>query len=97
MDTIKRSTFPATKRAQGHFPILQYPNREGVYKLETGEVLQIQTAEKDFLPVAYESRKLSDSEQRYPIHDKELVVIVGNSGHVETNNVNTSNVNTIAK
>ncbi|KAJ9082077.1 hypothetical protein DSO57_1007934 [Entomophthora muscae] len=53
--------------------ILQYPNCKGIYELETdaseyaiGGVLCIQTAEKDFLPVTYKLRKLSDVKQRYP-------------------------------
>ena len=64
-------------------PILQYPNRDAIYELETdasdnaiGGVLRIQTPEKHFLPVAYESRQLTDGERRYPIHDKELIAIV---------------------
>ncbi len=27
-------------------------------------------------PIAYQSRKLSESEERYEVHDKELLVIV---------------------
>ena len=63
--------------------ILQYPNNKGKYEVETdasdtaiGGVLRIkQPGSTDFFPVCYESRKLTDTEQRYPIHDKELLAI----------------------
>ena len=64
-------------------PILQYPRRDCPYQLETdasdraiGGVLRVLTKSDDFLPVAYESRVLQPTEQRYAIHDKELVAIV---------------------
>lgn len=39
-------------------------------------MLQVETDKGVFLPVAYKSRKLTDSEQCYPIHDKELAAIM---------------------
>ena len=48
-------------------PILQYPKRDGEYEKETdaldasiGGVLSIQNQEGIFLPVSYESQKLTD-------------------------------------
>ena len=41
-----------------------------------GGILQIKNNDGDFLPVAYESRKLTDGKCWYPIHDKELLAIV---------------------
>ena len=64
-------------------PILQYPRRDGDYQMETdasdasiGGVLRIKTKSGEFLPVAYESRKLTNGKCRYPIHDKELLAMV---------------------
>ena len=63
-------------------PILQYPDLNKVYQLETdasdkaiGAVLQIKT-EDGFKPVAYKSCMLKPSEQGYSIHNKELFAIV---------------------
>ena len=39
-------------------------------------VLRIKTKDGDFLPVAYESRKLTPNEQCYLIYNKELVALV---------------------
>ena len=57
-------------------PLLQYPMRDGDYQMETDAsdaavsgVLCILT-KKGYLSVAYESRKLTDGECRYPIHNK---------------------------
>lgn len=62
--------------------ILQYPMREGDYQIKTdasdaaiGGVLLILT-EAEYLPVEYKYRKLTDGEYRYPIHDKEMLLIV---------------------
>ena len=41
-----------------------------------GRVLLIKVKSSNFLPVAYESRKLTKGERRYPIHNKELLAIV---------------------
>ena len=41
-----------------------------------GGVLCIQNQEGIFLPVAYEYQKLTNGEQHYPIHDKELLAII---------------------
>ena len=41
-----------------------------------GGVLRIWNQESIFLPVAYESWKLTDGKKRYPIHDKELLAII---------------------
>ena len=63
-------------------PILQYPQANRTYQVETdaldtaiGGVLWIMTPGGTFLPVAYKSWRLTDREQHYPIHDKELLAI----------------------
>ena len=71
--------FHALKQALIEAPILQYPNNNGCYELESdandtaiGAVLRIrQPGQQDFLLVCYEIRKLTNTKQRYPIHDKE--------------------------
>ena len=79
---IRDYNFRALKEKLMTAPILQYPLRDGDYQMETdasdaaiGGVLRILT-EQGYLPVAYESRKLTDGECRYPIHDKEMLAMV---------------------
>ncbi|KAJ9078710.1 hypothetical protein DSO57_1003981 [Entomophthora muscae] len=55
-------------------PTLQYPKQDGEYQIKTdasdasiGGVLQIKNTSINFLPIAYELRKLTDSEYCYPI------------------------------
>ena len=63
-------------------PILQPPDFNKPFRLETdssgyalGCVL-LQQNGKDWLPVAYESRKLSDAEKNYPVHEQELLAFI---------------------
>jgi len=63
-------------------PVLILPNPEKHFTLTTdasdyaiGAVLS-QNSGKGDQPVAYESRKLSPAEQKYPVHEKELLAIV---------------------
>ena len=75
IQTLKRRLIKA--------PILQYLNNKGCYKLDSdasntaiGAVLRIcQPGQEDYLPVCYESRKLTDTKTRYLIHNKELLAI----------------------
>ena len=63
-------------------PLLQYLDPQKLYQLETDAsdlairaMLRILTSDR-YKPVAYKSQMLSKSEQNYPIHNKELFVIV---------------------
>ena len=82
MEFQKREKFWRIKKRLTSAPLLQYPDPQKPYQLETdasdlaiGAVLKILTSE-GYKPVAYKSRMLSKSEQNYPIHDKELFAIV---------------------
>jgi hypothetical protein len=63
-------------------PLLLLPNPESHFTITTdasdfaiGAVIS-QNHGKGDQPVAYESRKLSPAEQKYPTHEKELLAIV---------------------
>ena len=78
----RERNFKELKKRLTLAPLLQYPDPQKPYQLETdeynlaiGAVLRILTSD-GYKPVAYKSQMLSKSEQNYPIHDKELFAIV---------------------
>ena len=96
-------TFDLLKKAVTEEPVLKLPDYTKPFQVQTdasdfaigGVLLQ------DDHPVAYESRKLNDTERRYPIHDKEMTAIVhclrvwrhyllGSRFVIQTDNVATS-------
>jgi len=70
--------FDDLKRRMVTAPILKLP--------DFGRLFEVHTDASDFAigvvhmqdgyPVAYESRKLQDRERRYPVHEKEMTVII---------------------
>ena len=80
----REKNFEELKKRLTSAPLLQYPDPQKPYQLETdasdlaiGAVLRILTSE-GYKPVAYKSRELTKSEQNYPIQDKKLFAIVHN-------------------
>lgn len=80
-DECERS-FNDIKEALINSPVLQLPNAEKRFFVTTdasdqavGAILE-QEGDKGLHPVAYDSRKLSKEEQRYPTHEKELLGII---------------------
>ena len=77
-----QASFEKLKEALISLPILQCPDFDLPFRVETdcsgfalGCVL-LQDQGKGWLPVAYESRKLTDAERRYPVHEQELLAFV---------------------
>ena len=77
-----QASFEKLKEALITFPILQCPDFTLPFRVETdcsgfalGCVL-LQDQGNGWLPVAYESRKLTDAERRYPVHEQELLAFV---------------------
>ena len=82
MNYKREKNFEELKKRLTSAPLLQYPDPQKMYQLETdtsnlaiGAVLRILTSDR-YKPVAYESQMLSKSEQNYSIHDKELFATV---------------------
>ena len=68
-------------------PVLQYPNQDREFRLETdasefavGSVLSVKGDDGDFRPVAYMSHSMTPPERNYPIHDKEMLAIGKSTG-----------------
>uniref|UniRef100_A0A803NAQ1 Reverse transcriptase RNase H-like domain-containing protein n=1 Tax=Chenopodium quinoa TaxID=63459 RepID=A0A803NAQ1_CHEQI len=99
----KDEAFDDLKDAVTKEPVLALPDYSKPFELHTdasdfaiGGVLM-----QEGHPVAYESRKLNDTERRYPVHDKEMTAIIhclrvwrhyllGSRFTIYTNNVATS-------
>jgi RNase H-like domain found in reverse transcriptase/Reverse transcriptase (RNA-dependent DNA polymerase)/Integrase zinc binding domain/Retroviral aspartyl protease len=81
-NTTCQLAFDRLKAAMTSAPVLQQVDPQKPFVVETdasdfaiGSCL-LQTADDSKLhPVAYESRKLSDAQTRYPVHEKELLAI----------------------
>lgn len=79
---IRDYNFRVLKEKLMSAPLLQYTMRDRDYQMETDAsdaaisgVLRILT-KKEYLPIAYKSRKLTDGECQYPIHGKETLAMV---------------------
>jgi hypothetical protein len=80
--TQQQLAFVELKQALQSAPILILPNPELPYVMHTdasgfavGGVLQ-QDQGKGLQPIAFLSKKMSDAETRYPVHEQELLAIV---------------------
>jgi len=81
-DKEQKNTFHALKKSLNRTVHLRILNStcEKILKINTSNftvdacLYQIEDEQQRF--IAYQSKKLSESEKRYKIHDKELLVIV---------------------
>ena len=81
-DTEKAS-FETLKAAFTTAPVLQYPDQDREFRLETdasefaiGGVISIKCNDGEFRPVAYMSHSMTPPKRNYPIHDKEMLAII---------------------
>ncbi|KIM53622.1 hypothetical protein SCLCIDRAFT_72298, partial [Scleroderma citrinum Foug A] len=83
----ERALFKALKAAFTAAPVLQYPNQDCKFCLETdaseftiGGVISIKCDDSKFRPIAfflmYMSHSMTPPERNYPIHDKEMLAII---------------------
>ena len=79
----ERGEFNTLKAALTKAPVLQYPDQDWEFQLETdasefavGGVLSVKGDNGDFRPVAYMSHLMTPPEHNYPIHDKEMLAII---------------------
>ena len=78
-----QQAFDEIKRRVCDAPILQLydPTKEVLLQTDasdtaTGAVLLQRSQDEDWLPVAYESRRLAQSEQHYSVYEKELLAVL---------------------
>ena len=81
-NTTCQLAFERLKTALTSAPVLQQVDPKRPFVIETdasdfaiGSCLLQQAEDGKLHPVAYESRKLSDAQTRYPVHEKELLAI----------------------
>ena len=79
----EKGAFNALKAAFTKAPVLQYPDQDREFRLETdasefavGGVLSVKGDDGDFRPVTYMSHSMTPPERNYPIHDKEMLAII---------------------
>ena len=79
----ERGVFNTLKAAFMKAPVLQYPDQDREFRLETdasefavGGVLSVKGNDGDFRPVTYMSHLMTPPECNYPIHDKEMLAII---------------------
>ena len=79
----EKASFKALKAAFTTAPVLQYPNQDREFRLETdtsefavGGVISVKCIDGEFRPVAYMSHSMTPPERNYPIHDKEMLAII---------------------
>ena len=79
----ERGAFNTLKVAFMKAPVLQYPDQDREFQLETDAsefaisgVLSVKGDDGDFRPVAYMSHSITPPERNYPIHDKEMLAII---------------------
>jgi len=77
------AAFEALKAAFTHTLVLQYPNQDCKFRLETdasefavGGVISVKCEDGEFRLVAYMSHSMTPPEPNYPIHDKEMLAII---------------------
>src|SRR5258706_11315419 len=81
--TAEQQAFDALKNAVTSAPMLAFPSKSGLFRLEcdtsnfaTGAVLSQQQEDRLFHPIGFMSKSFSDTEQNYQIHDKEMLAIM---------------------
>ena len=79
----ERALFEALKAAFTTAPVLQYPNQDREFCLETDTsefairgVISVKCDDGKFRPVAYMSHSMTPPKWNYPIHDKEMLAII---------------------
>ena len=79
----EKASFEALKAAFTTAPMLQYPNQDREFHLETntsefavGGVISVKCHDGEFRPIAYMSHSMTPPEQNYPIHNKEMLAII---------------------
>ena len=79
----ERALFEALKAAFTTALVLQYPDQDCEFHLETdtseftvGGVISIKCNDGKFRPIAYMSHSMTPPEQNYPIHDKEMLASI---------------------
>jgi len=79
----ERTAFEALKATFTRAPVLQYPNQDHKFHLETDAseftvrgVISVKCKDGEFRPVAYMSHSMMPPKQNYPIHDKEMLAII---------------------
>jgi len=77
------AVFEALKAAFIHAPVVQYPNQDCEFCLETDTseftvrgVISMKCEDGKFRPIVYMSHLMVPPEQNYPIHDKEMLAIL---------------------
>ena len=82
-DDKEKGAFNTLKAAFMKAPVLQYPDQDREFRLETdasefaiGGVLSIRGDDGNFRPVTYMSHLMTPPEHNYPIHDKEMLAII---------------------
>jgi len=77
------TAFEALKAAFTRAPVLQYPNQDCEFRLETDAsefavrgVISVKCEDDEFRPVVYMSHSMTLPERNYPIHDKEMLAII---------------------
>ena len=79
----ERAVFEALKVAFTRALVLQYPDQDHEFCLETDTseftvrgVISVKCEDGKFRPVAYMSHSMMPPERNYPIHDKEMLAII---------------------
>jgi hypothetical protein len=78
------TSFKAIKQMLTTPPLLKLPNMSQPYRIETDSsdfgvgavLLQQDSSTSTWLPIAYESKKLSKAEQKLPAQERELIAII---------------------
>ena len=79
----EKASFKALKAAFTTAPVLQYPDQDREFCLETdtsefavGGVISVKCDGGEFRPVVYMSHSMTPPSRNYPIHDKEMLGII---------------------
>ena len=82
-DDKEKALFEALKAAFTTAPVLQYPDQDREFRLETdtsefaiGGVINVKCDDGEFRLVTYMSHSMTPPKQNYPIHDKEMLAII---------------------
>jgi len=77
------AAFEALKATFTCAPVLQYPNQDREFCLETdvsefavGGVISVKCEDSKFRPVAYMPHSMTPPERNYPFYDKEMLAII---------------------